>query len=220
MGSSHVGIASARPWGTRRSAGSGSGAGGRKAGDDRAVERRHVLRRGKRVAVFHQQPVLRLGSSHQRKRAFQLFAAQEKGDLARVQRRADLGLGLRAVGRPRAVVALVQRIDATVPHDDFARAVLAGRNRALERRVIEGVILDLHREALDGGVERRAFRDRPRLQHAVEFEAEVVMHAPRGVLLHHEQQRAGARGDFGRGFRGGGKGALVGVCLKPGRRGR
>ena len=48
------------------------------------------------------------------------------------------------------------------------------------------MIFHLHGEALVGGIERRAFGDGPRFQHAVHLEAEVVMQAGGAVLLHHE----------------------------------
>ena len=44
------------------------------------------------------------------------------------------------------------------------------------------MILCPHRQPLVGGIEARAFRDRPAQQDAVEFQPEVVM-KPRGVVL-------------------------------------
>ena len=86
---------------------------------------------------------------------------------------------------------------AAVPDDDGARAVVVGRDDALEVDVVDGVVLDVHREALVGGVRRRPLRHGPRLQHAVELEPEVVVSAARGVLLHDEPlaaRRGGAEG--------------------------
>src|ERR1700724_4522604 len=48
------------------------------------------------------------------------------------------------------------------------------------------MILDLHSEALVGGIERRAFGDGPRFQHAIHFQAKVIVQAGGVVLLHYE----------------------------------
>ncbi len=63
----------------------------------------------------------------------------------------------------------------------------------LERRVVVRMILGHHREALVLAVERRAFRHGPREQHAVAFEAEVVVEPSRRMHQHDEQERARAR---------------------------
>ena len=69
-------------------------------------------------------------------------------------------------------------------------AVLAGRDLARERRVLERVVLDVHRERLGAALERNALRDGPRREHAVALEPEVVVEAARGVLLDDEDRRA------------------------------
>jgi hypothetical protein len=46
-----------------------------------------------------------------------------------------------------------------------------------------------HRESLLADVGRQAVRHGPRLQHAVEFEPEVVVLAPRAMQLDHESER-------------------------------
>src|SRR5262249_8851777 len=71
-----------------------------------------------------------------------------------------------------------------------AAAVLALGDDALERGVLEGMVLDLYGEALLRGVEARALGDRPREQDAVELEAEVVVQARGGVLLDDEEVAA------------------------------
>ena len=106
---------------------------------------------------------------------------------------ADLALRLRAIVEPRRA-ALVGRIDAAVPDDHFARAVLPGRNHALERRVVVGVILDVHGEALFVTIERRALGHGPGQEDAVAFEPEVVVQPRGGMLLDDEQQRPASRG--------------------------
>ncbi len=172
---------------------------------------------GERVAVLDQEPVLRVGAAHQRERALQLFAAQKQAELALLQRAPDSAFGFRAVAEPCAMI-LVRRIHAAIPHDDFAGAVLLRRNRAFKRGVLEGVIFGLHRQAFDGGIERRPFGNGPRLEHAIQFEAEVVMQSPGRVLLHHKEQRPGAGFETRRrGFRGGGKRPLGSVFAKPAR---
>src|ERR1700736_873376 len=48
------------------------------------------------------------------------------------------------------------------------------------------MILDLHGQPLVGGIKRRTLRHRPRLQHAIHLQAEVIVQARSVVLLHHE----------------------------------
>ena len=109
---------------------------------------------------------------HQHPRALQLLAVEPELQLALLQRRVHV-LGL---GSPRAAV----------PDHHGAAAVLALRNDALELVVLDRVVLDLHRQALDGRVERGPLRDRPRQHHAVPLEPEVVVERGRAVLLDHE----------------------------------
>ena len=71
---------------------------------------------------------------------------------------------------------------------DRAAAVLALRDRALERGVAEGVVLDLHRQPLDRRIERRPLGDRPALEHAVGLEPEIVVQV-RGVVLLDDEDR-------------------------------
>jgi hypothetical protein len=82
-----------------------------------------------------------------------------------------------------------RRPRAPVPQHDGAAAVLALGNRALEVAVADRMILDLHREPLDGRIGHGTLGHRPRLEHAVELEAEVVVEVRRGVLLHDERER-------------------------------
>jgi hypothetical protein len=49
------------------------------------------------------------------------------------------------------------------------------------------MIFDVHRQPLDGRVERRAFWHSPRQQHAVIFEAEVVVKMAGEVFLDAEE---------------------------------
>ncbi len=73
---------------------------------------------------------------------------------------AHLALGACAIVEPGRA-ALVGRIDAAIPDDHLARAVLLRRNHAFERGIVVGMILDVHGEALFGAIERRPFGNRP-----------------------------------------------------------
>ena len=72
---------------------------------------------------------------------------------------------------------------AAVPQLNRSAAILALRDRALEVAIVERMVLDLDREALIVRIERGTPRHRPGLEHAVEFETEVVVKARRVVLL-------------------------------------
>src|SRR5207249_10958519 len=62
-------------------------------------------------------------------------------------------------------------------------------NDALEFRVLERMVLDLHREPLDRRVERRPLPHRPREPEPLPLQAEVVVKAGGAVLLHNEGER-------------------------------
>src|SRR5258707_9811294 len=53
------------------------------------------------------------------------------------------------------------------------------------------MVLDMDRQPLLTGIEARPLRDRPALQNAIEFEPEIVVQPPRGVLLHDKGERRG-----------------------------
>jgi hypothetical protein len=76
--------------------------------------------------------------------------------------------------------------EATIPNHHRAAAVLALRNRALEVAVIQRMVLDLHREPLVVGVERRTFRHSPRLEDPIKLKPQVVVQVRRRVLLDDE----------------------------------
>ncbi len=78
-----------------------------------------------------------------------------------------------------------------VPDQDLARAVVAGRNVAVEVDVVERVILDVDREVILLGVGRDAFGHRPGHENAALLEPEIPMQAARVVLLHDEPRRLG-----------------------------
>ena len=112
-----------------------------------------------------------------------------------VQRELELALAV-------AVVRVAdRRPPPAVPDDHVAGAVLAVRDMALELRVLERVVLGVHREPLLVRIEARAARHRPALEHAVELEPQVVVQATRSMTLDHEdaaRRRNGAAVGLGR----------------------
>ena len=145
-------------------------------------EHRPVLASGRRrgavvVALAQDQPVLRVARQprrHEGPRPTQPLAMQAHGQAA-------VAFLLHEVVRP------------AVPDLDRAGAVVPGRDLALERRVLERMVLDLHREMLLSGLERNAFRHRPGGEGAVTLEAEVVMEPPGVVPLDDEGVLRGPR---------------------------
>ena len=75
---------------------------------------------------------------------------------------------------------------AAVPDHHRAGAVVAFGDGALEAAVVQRMVFGLHGQALVGGIERRPLGHGPGYQHAADFEAKVIVQAPRGVLLHDE----------------------------------
>ena len=91
-----------------------------------------------------------------------------------------------------ATVALLldELVGARVPDLDGACSVLALGDLALERRVVERMVLDVNREVLLSRFKRHALWNRPARQRAVALEAEVVVEPPRVVPLDDEDGRA------------------------------
>jgi hypothetical protein len=108
----------------------------------------------------------------------------------------------------------LRRPGALVPHHHRAGAVFAFRDRALEVAVFERMVLDMDGEALLVGDEARPFRHRPALEHAVQLQAEIVVHPPRGVLLDYVSVAALGRGLLSGGLRGLGEIPLGPVDIK------
>ena len=77
---------------------------------------------------------------------------------------------------------------AAIPELHGAAAIFAGRNRSLEIAVIERMVFHLDGEALVGGIVGGAASHGPGLENAVELEPQVVVQAPRRVLLYDEAQ--------------------------------
>src|SRR6185503_4581740 len=77
------------------------------------------------------------------------------------------------------------------------------------------MVLDFDREPLVSRVERRPLWHRPGLEHTIELKPEVVVQAPRGVLLHDKQQRSVApAARLRRGLRRARELAFCGVLLQ------
>ena len=130
------------------------------------------------VVLVDQQPLLfaaRRATADEREVPGQLLTDQIEAQVAGgdgCQR-----IGVRVVGQlPRS----------PVPDDDVAAAVLAARDDSLEVEVLERMVLDVHRQPLCIGVERRALRDGPAEQHAGGLEPEVVVQAAGSMALHDE----------------------------------
>src|SRR5215472_1221629 len=90
------------------------------------------------VVLLQEEPVLVCGVD-KRPSAAQLLALQKNAELALVDAPAHEPLGTLAVEAPLAVV--LGRVDAAVPHDDLAAAVLTLRDDAFKGGVLERVVL-------------------------------------------------------------------------------
>ncbi len=157
------------------------------AGGDGPVVRKQrvgIALPGMLVAVLDQQPVHPLAGpalhADQHPAAMQVLAVQGELQVAGCQAL----LGRHALRRP----------GAAVPELDGAAAILAFRDGALEVAVVQRVVLHLDRQPLVMRVQRRAARDRPGLEHAVEFQPQVVVQPGRVVLLDDEAQLVGGGG--------------------------
>src|SRR5512146_1857446 len=73
-----------------------------------------------------------------------------------------------------------------IPQHHRAAAVFALGDGAFECAVVERVILGPHRQAVLAGVEARAFRHRPALEHSVELQPEIPVQPGRLMLLDDE----------------------------------
>ena len=110
----------------------------------------------------------------------QLFAVQRELQLATLQ-----------LLRNRQATFPFER--AAVPHHHRTSAVLSLGYHPFKPAVIKRMVLSLHGEALIRGIERRTFRHGPRLQRAVNLEAEIVVQPGGVMLLNHEAIPAGRR---------------------------
>ena len=93
---------------------------------------------------------------------------------------------MEAHGEAAVLLLLDQLVGAAVPDLDRAGAVLPGRDLALEVRVVERVVLDVHGQVPLARLERHALGHGPAREHTVALEPEVVVQPAGGVALHDE----------------------------------
>ena len=87
----------------------------------------------------------------------------------------------------------IRRPCAAIEHGDVTAAVMAFRDVAFEACVIERMVLDLDRHALDRRIEARPLGHRPTLEGLADLQAEVVVSMACMVQLDDEDRpRAGA----------------------------
>src|SRR5664279_2873515 len=82
---------------------------------------------------------------------------------------------------------------ATVPQLHRATAILTLGNGTFEIAIVQRMVLDLDRKTLVVRIERGTTRHGPGLEDTVEFEAQVVVQARRGVALDDEALLRGSR---------------------------
>ncbi len=186
----------------------------RLAGKHRMVLRRDIGGHGEPVLVLDHEPLVLFLGAHECEGPLQLLAAQEHAELAFREAVADLALSPFAIVE-RCRAAFVGRVDAAIPDDHLAGAVLPGWNHAFERGIVVRVILGLDGKALLAAIERRTLGHGPGFEDAVAFEPEVVVQ-PRGrMLLDDEQERpVPRRGQRRRRLGGGREGPLGGILGK------
>ena len=103
-------------------------------------------------------------------------------------------LPLETNGQAAVALLLQEVVGARVPDLDGSCSVLARRDLARERRVLQRVVLDVDGEMALPGLERHALRHGPARQGAVALQAEVVVEASRIVALHDEDRFRGRSG--------------------------
>ncbi len=163
-----------------------------------------IARPGAIVVMFDQQPVGALAAEAVALHAYQNPAAAEP---LSGENEFEIAFLQRFFGRRIAF----RSPKAAIPQHHRAAAILALGNRALEIAIVERVILHLDGETLVVGIERGTARHRPGFEHAVEFQAEIVMQAGGGVLLDHIAAMLG----LGDARRAAGLGRLLEVALGP-----
>ena len=138
------------------------------------------IRRGELVALLDDEPVVSLAAAFhvdQREIAVQLFTVQAEFQVA-ARQLFGAGDAAQQFERP------------AVPQHHAARAVIGRRNVAFEIAVLDRVILHVRREMLHRRIERRALRHRPRFQHAVDLQPEIIVQ-PGGIVPLHAEVVAG-----------------------------
>ena len=137
---------------------------------------------GPLVAALDQDPVVAPGPG-ERPAAVELRPVEPHGQVAVVDPLPH--------AHGRGVVFGEVAIGPRVPDDHGSGAVVPTGDVALERAIVERVVLDVHGETLDLRVVGRALGHGPRRHHAVDLEPEVVVEAA-GMVLLHDERRPGA----------------------------
>ncbi|MNF87253.1 hypothetical protein D3C84_697160 [compost metagenome] len=138
-----------------------------------------TFRAGGTVLMLDQEPLLLLARhvrAHQVPQSGELLALQFELEPA-----LGVGLGRILLGNPHA----------SVPDDDITGTVVAFGDATFKGGVIQRMVFDMHRQALDLGVQRRSLGHRPAFERTVELQPEVVMQPGCIVLLDAEKQRMG-----------------------------
>src|SRR4029079_14900092 len=99
-------------------------------------------------------------------------------------------LAAKVDGQSAVPLLLEQLVRPPVPDLHRPRAVLAGGYDALERAVVERMVLDVNREMALARLEPKALRNRPARERARPLEPQVVVESPGVVALDHEHRRA------------------------------
>src|SRR5215469_10690814 len=130
-----------------------------------------------RVFVLDHQPFVLLRAVlqlDQHKTAAQLLSVQMELDLAALDLRQGTP-GPNHAERP------------AVPHHHGSRTVVPGRDLPLKPRIVQWMVLGHHRQPFVFWIERWPFRHRPRLQHPIDRQPEVIVQPRRRMLLHHKR---------------------------------
>src|SRR6266850_842701 len=145
------------------------------ARQDRSRFGRRDVDGARRVAVLslHEEP-LTAARMHEDPSALELLSVERENDPAFAHRLVES-------------LVLFESIGPDVPDHHSPAAVLALGDHTFEARVIQRVVLDLHRQTLHLRIERRSFRYRPRRQDSARLQAEVVMQRAGAVLLDNEK---------------------------------
>src|SRR3954471_13822594 len=137
-----------------------------------------------RIPAAHRRLVVLVKQEPLLARAFRSAAHEDEASLELAAVEVEMELAI--VHRVDRVLPSRPRPRSPAPDDDIAAAVLAGRDASLEVEVVEGMVLDMHRQTLRLRIERRPFRDRPAEQDAGGLQTQIVVKALGAVTLNDE----------------------------------
>ncbi len=174
------------------------------------VDIRTPCGRCKGVVHFHEEPVLIAASfaahADEHETALELLAVQRK------LQSACCNAFYHRLICPQVVVGTL------IPDGHCTGPILPFWNRARECGIGERVVFDLDGQTLVRRIRRGAFRNSPALEHALHFQAEIVMQSARMVLLHNKNRSISMafflRGQPGQWGRGGSEISLVAICFE------